>query len=468
MSWKRLSLIPRSLAGQLIGLMLAAVVVSQVFTLWLFTDERRGALLELAGGRVVSRTAALVELLDDTPSELHEQIRRAASSPVSYFWISSRPALSKSGTSRTDLRIRRALAETIGEDRAVRTQIGRNVEVPRYRHARPRTETAKQKSATRLVPLVVAMSVQLDNGRWLNMASSLDMQPSSLPRLFVSISLMAVAVILIVGFTVRRLTKPLSNLADAADQLGRGADGLSVEEAGPQEVRSAIHAFNVMQERLTRYVQDRTRMLAAISHDLRTPITSLRIRAEFIEDEENRNRIIMTLDEMQRMVEATLSLARDEARREEQNRVDLGEFLDAIVADYQDMNQPVRLKSGPDQGVERMVVDCRPIAMKRALRNLIDNAVRYGNEAEIEYLAGENSVEITISDSGPGIPSERLDEVFEPFLRLEDSRSGETGGIGLGLAIARSNIHAHGGTLTLQNMQEGGLKATVTLPREAV
>ncbi|WP_136658896.1 ATP-binding protein [Nitratireductor sp. XY-223] len=467
MNWKRLSLLPRSLGGQLIGLILIAVVVSQVFTLWLFTDERRGALLELAGGRVVSRTAALVDLLDDTPSELHEQIRRAASSPVSYYWISDRPALSKSGTSRTDLRIRRAIAEEIGEERAVRTQVGRNIEVPRYRHVRQRADRSKQKAATRLVPLVVAMSVQLDNGRWLNMAASLDMQRSSLARLFVSIALMAVAVIVIVGFTVRRLTRPLSNLAEAADQLGRGAEGLSVEEAGPQEVRSAIHAFNVMQERLTRYVQDRTRMLAAISHDLRTPITSLRIRAEFIEDEENRNRIILTLDEMQRMVEATLAFARDEARREEQSRVDLGEFLDAIVTDYQDMDQPVRLEAGPGEGAARIVIACRPIAMKRALRNLIDNAVRYGNEAAIGYTADDGFVSITISDNGPGIPDGQLDEVFEPFLRLEDSRSEETGGIGLGLAIARSNIHAHGGTLKLENRDEGGLRATVTLPREA-
>ncbi|MDA4844249.1 ATP-binding protein [Hoeflea poritis] len=468
MSWKHLSLLPRSLAGQLIGLILVAVVVSQIFTLWLFTDERRGALLELAGGRVVSRTAALVELLDDTPPELHEQIRRAASSPVSYFWISNRPALSKSGTSRTDLRIQQALAEEIGTDRAVRTQVGRNVEVPRYRHARQRADQAKKKPATRLVPLVVAMSVQLDNGRWLNMASSLDMQPNSLPRLFVSIALMGAAVIVIVAFTVRRLTKPLSNLAEAADQLGRGAEGLSVKEAGPHEVRSAIHAFNVMQERLMRYVQDRTRMLAAISHDLRTPITSLRIRAEFIEDEENRNRIIMTLDEMQRMVEATLALARDEARREEQSRVDLGEFLDAIVADYQDMDQPVRLEDGPGQGAHRVVVACRPIAMKRALRNLIDNAVRYGKEASIGYAADPKNVTITISDNGPGIPGDQLEEVFEPFLRLEDSRSEETGGIGLGLAIARSNIQAHGGTLKLENRKAGGLSAKVVLPRETV
>ncbi|MEX3008466.1 ATP-binding protein [Hoeflea sp. TYP-13] len=468
MSWDRIKLVPRSLAGQLIALILAAIVVSQAFTLWLFTDERRLALLELAGGRVVSRTAALVELLDDTPVALHDQIRQAASSPLAYYWISNNPALAKSGTGPTVLRIRQSLVDEIGSQRDIRTQIGKNIAVPRYHRARKiDSDRKKKKAATRLVPIVVAMSVQLDSGRWLNMAASLNTQPGSLQRVFVSSGVIAIAVTLIIVFTVRRLTRPLRNLAEAADQLGRGAEGLNVAEAGPHEIRSAINAFNVMQERLTRYVQDRTRMLAAISHDLRTPITSLRIRAEFIEDEENRNRIIATLDEMQRMVEATLAFARDEANREEQSRVDLGEFLDAIVTDYQDMGQPVSLETAKASESGRTIAVCRPIAMKRALRNLIDNAVRYGGEAVIGYSADDKNISITISDNGPGIPEEQLDEVFEPFLRLEGSRSEETGGIGLGLAIARSNIHAHGGTLILENRKTGGLTATVILPGEA-
>ncbi|MEM6462163.1 MAG: ATP-binding protein [Pseudomonadota bacterium] len=474
--WNRV--LPSSLAGQLVGLILVAIVATQLFSLWLFTDERRLAMLELAGGRVVARTAALVELLDDTPVELHDQIRRAASSPLTYYWISDRPALSRSGSGATVQRIRRALIEEIGTQRQIRTQIGRNVELPRRSRHRnhisgARVSGANDSSArnrarpTRVIPLVVAMSVQLNSGRWLNMSASLNMQRGSLERVLVSVGLMAVATILIIVFTVRRLTRPLRNLAKAADQLGRGGEGSQVIEAGPREIRSAINAFNIMQERLTRYVQDRTSMLAAISHDLRTPITSLRIRAEFVDDEENRNRISATLDEMQRMVEATLAFARDEANREPQSRVDLGEFLDAIVTDYQDMGKPVRLDATPAQDGERTIVSFRPIAVKRALRNLIDNAVRYGNEAAIACSVDGDLVSITISDGGPGIPEERLEEVFEPFLRLEASRSEKTGGIGLGLAIARSNIHAHGGTLTLKNRQEGGLMAIVQLPRAA-
>lgn len=467
MTWRELTFVPRSLAGQLIALILAAIVVSQLFTLWLFTDERRAALLELAGGTVVSRTAALVELLDETPPQLHDQIRNAASSPLLYYWISAGPALEETGSSAVDLRIRHNLQRELGEDRTIRSKVGRNISVPHYhrpgRNVRQRDFNQQRTDKRRNIPLIVAMSVQLDSGRWLNMAARVYFQRTSLIRTFITVGIMAIAVTVIIALSIRRLTRPLKDLAQAADQLGRGDDAERVTEAGPPEVRGAIRAFNVMQERLTRFIRDRTAMLAAISHDLRTPITSLRIRAEFIEDEENRSRVIQSLDEMQRMVEATLAFAKDEANREESSRVDLAEFLDAIVTDYQDMKQPVTLEGEPPS--ERLVFAFRPIAMRRALRNLIDNAVRYGGEARVGFTAGTDSVTITIRDRGPGIPEEQLERVFEPFLRLESSRSEETGGIGLGLAIARSNIHAHGGTLTLANAVGGGLVVSVILPK---
>ncbi len=475
---RRFGLWPPSLAAQLISLTLAAIIISQAFALWLFTDERRLALMELAAGTVVSRTAALVELLDESPPQLHEQIRNAASSPLLYYWISNEPLLQKSGDERVNERILRNLQRQLGSTRQIRTDAGRDMEIPGYNPHRDRREKREDRKDraepgelnarpppprySRNVPLVFAMSIQLDDGNWLNMAADLSMPRGSLLRTMLAAGLMAVGVILVIAFTVRRLTKPLRRLAEAADALGRGDDPQELKEAGPPEVRSAIHAFNVMQERLTRFIADRTAMLAAISHDLRTPITSLRIRAEFIDDEENRDKMIATLDEMQRMVEATLSFARDEAQRETLGRVNLSEFLDAIVADYQDMGQPVSLRVPED--VPRTIVSCRPIAIRRALRNLIDNAVRYGKEAQVAFAPRPDGVEITVTDSGPGIPEERLNDIFEPFVRLETSRSEETGGIGLGLAIARSSVQAHGGALTLANNEGGGLTAKIMLP----
>jgi len=200
-------------------------------------------------------------------------------------------------------------------------------------------------------------------------------------------------------------------------------------------------------------------MLAAISHDLRTPITSLRLRAEFIDDDENREKMIEVLEEMAAMTEATLRFARDEAHAEKAENADLGAILEALAGDQQDLGHECSVDVE-----EKIVLSCRPVALKRALRNLIENAIRYGDSVSITAARMANEVAIRISDKGPGIPEDRLKDVFEPFVRLEESRNEETGGIGLGLAITRSIIHAHGGTITLKNRPERGLEAEVRLP----
>ncbi|WP_430512990.1 ATP-binding protein [Pannonibacter phragmitetus] len=304
----------------------------------------------------------------------------------------------------------------------------------------------------------------LADGQWLNVLTShRPPPPGAFYTLVLQMGLMALAIIAIVAFTIRQVSRPLRQLADAADRLGRGEDVPPVPEAGPRELRSTISAFNAMHDRLSRFVADRTRMLAAISHDLRTPITSLRLRAEFIDDDENREKMIATLDEMAAMTEATLAFARDEAVSEPREAVDLIAVLESLAGDQSDMGHDVRLvKTGTDAAP--VTLPCRPMALKRALRNLIENAVRYGGAARISVEKDKSEVFIRVEDDGPGIPEDRMGDVFEPFVRLETSRSGETGGIGLGLAIARSLIHAHGGTVTLINRPEGGLTATVTLP----
>jgi signal transduction histidine kinase len=214
-----------------------------------------------------------------------------------------------------------------------------------------------------------------------------------------------------------------------------------------------------MRGRLQRFVQDRTRMLAAISHDLRTPITTLRLRAEFIDSEETRAKILETLEEMQRMTEATLAFAREEAATEETRRVDLAALVDSVCADLADLGQDVTF-SGP----ERLTYDCRPLSLKRALRNLIENAVAYGERARVALVASEDALCVVIDDDGPGIPEADFERVFQPFVRLEESRSRETGGIGLGMAIARSIVRAHGGEIELANRPAGGLRVTIRLP----
>jgi signal transduction histidine kinase len=272
---------------------------------------------------------------------------------------------------------------------------------------------------------------------------------------------MAVALSVIVIFMVRRLTRPMARLAVAAERLGRGEAVPPVPEWGPADVREATRAFNRMHARLQRFVQDRTRMLAAISHDLRTPITSLRLRAEFIEDVEIRQKILETLDDMQRMAEATLAFAREEAAREDTRVVDLSALVDSVCADLSDMGQDVTFAGAP-----RSRYLGRPSSLKRALSNLIENAVSYGQRARVTLEGGDDEWRIVIDDDGPGIAEADIERVFAPFVRLEESRNLETGGVGLGMAISRSIVRGHGGDITLANRQGGGLRVTVRLPKD--
>ena len=202
-------------------------------------------------------------------------------------------------------------------------------------------------------------------------------------------------------------------------------------------------------------------MLGAISHDLRTQLTLLRLRAENVDQPDERDRMLKTIDEMDDMLTATLSFARDEATSEISKRIDIGAFVSSIADDMADAGLAV--ETGPiEPGV---VVECKPLALRRALTNLIDNAVKYGGKATVAMRATATQVEITVDDEGPGIPEDQLGRVMQPFVRLEESRNRDTGGIGLGLAIAASIAEAHGGKLTLSNRREGGLRAAIVLPR---
>jgi signal transduction histidine kinase len=200
-------------------------------------------------------------------------------------------------------------------------------------------------------------------------------------------------------------------------------------------------------------------MLAAISHDLRTPLTSLRLRAEFVTDEETREKLLGTIEEMQAMTEATLVFAREEATGEPTRTVDLAALLESLCADLADLGWSVSFAEA-----EPMAYRCRADALRRALRNLIENAVRYGGQARVALGASADGIEITIDDDGPGIPPQDLERVFQPFVRLELSRNRSTGGVGLGLAIARGIIRAHGGDILLANRPHG-LRALLRLPR---
>ncbi len=270
---------------------------------------------------------------------------------------------------------------------------------------------------------------------------------------------LAFAVLSVTFLLVRRTAAPVGQFALAADRFGTDVNAPPLPENGSPEVRRAIRAFNRMQERLRRYVDDRTMMMAAISHDLRTALTRLKLRAEFIDDNEQRARAVNDLDEMQQMIESTLAFARDEAVQELRSRVDLAALLQSLCADYSDAGRNVRY-----QGPDRAVFEGRPVALRRAFANLIDNAVRYGDEALVTLTTENGACVVRVEDRGPGIPVALRERVFAPFYRIEGSRSRETGGMGLGLAVVRSVVRGHGGDISLGDRDGGGLIVRVVLP----
>lgn len=261
------------------------------------------------------------------------------------------------------------------------------------------------------------------------------------------------------------IVRPLRRLARAADSFGRDLPGTPpLPETGPREVREAAQAFNRMQCRIRDFVDERARTLAAVSHDLRTPLTRMRLRVEQLDDA-RRAPLQKDMDELQQLMDTTIDLARD-STGEDFAPVDVAALLESLVEDRQDMGQNVTLKeAGALDGVAPLLA--RPLSVKRCLGNLLDNAVRYGGRAEVSVRDGRDKLVITICDAGPGIPEAALARVFEPFYRLEPSRNRSTGGSGLGLAIARSMVRQHGGDIELSNRPEGGLCARVTFPRSS-
>ena len=302
--------------------------------------------------------------------------------------------------------------------------------------------------------------IQLPDGSWVDFASTLDESHGADHGVVFSTTAMAIGIVLISIVLVRGFTASLRRMAAAADRIGRDVGGPPLAETGPREVRDAARAFNEMQSRIRRLIEDRTQTLAAISHDLKTPITRLRLRAEFVELDDERAKMIRDLDEMEIMIGQALSFLRGDGRDEDLKLVDLTAMLDAIAADLADAGHPIGLTASG-----QAIVRCKPLALKRALINLIDNALKYGDAARVHLSEAAAAFIVTIDDDGPGIPAEDREVVFNPFYRRETSRSRETGGAGLGLTIARTVVRALGGEVALKEGRSGGLKVEVTIPK---
>ena len=273
------------------------------------------------------------------------------------------------------------------------------------------------------------------------------------------IGLFAVSIAFLAYLVARMTARPFKQLAQAAQDLGQDINRAPLDLIGATEIRQASAAFNAMQARIRQYIFQRTQMLAAITHDLQTPLTRMRLRLEKVSDAELKERLIGDLSAMQEMVREGLVLARSMDTTETMQMLDVDSLLDSVCADAVDAGQQVTLA-----GKASMAVLGRPLDMRRCLGNLIDNAVKYGHEAYVCVDRLNGIARIRVRDKGPGIPRSEMGRVFDPFYRIETSRSRESGGTGLGLTIARNITEQHGGSITLANHPEGGLEVTLMLP----
>jgi signal transduction histidine kinase len=270
----------------------------------------------------------------------------------------------------------------------------------------------------------------------------------------------AVSVTLLGLWAARALTAPLSSFARAAESFSLNGAAAPLPERGPEEIRSVAKALNRMRERITTLIDDRTRMLAAISHDLRTPITRMRLRSEFIEDEVHRGRMLHDLDQMRSMLESVLSFLRNDRKLESMTLVDIASSLQLVADQFADIGHKVAY-----EGPEHAMATGRPDDLHRSITNLVENAVRFGTETTIRLTMSPDTVTIEVEDDGPGICDARKDVMLEPFVRGDDARNmDEAAGFGLGLSIARATVLAHGGELSLNDRQPHGLIARIELP----
>lgn len=451
-----MKLAPRSLAGQLALLLLLALVIAQGIAIGLFAIERSEAVRHAHRDHVVARAGTVARLLREMPPALYDAILAAASNGEARFTLTRVPLIGGTGTDDRAALIARDLSSALGVGREQVKMASLRSEFLHDDDHAANYDDDHDHGHQDSQPHWFAASAAMQGGHWLNVAVG---PPPAVPPWGWTFLLSALAVAAVAVLMGRRIAKPMRSLAAAAGRLGRGEEVGDLPEAGPLEIRSTVGAFNLMRGRLDRYVRDRTAMLAAILHDLRTPITSLRLQAELVEDGELRTKILAVLDEMQRMTEDTLAFIREDMRQEATRTVDLHALVDSVAADLADLGHDLAV-ADPGQ----VLVACRPVALHHALCNLLENAGVHGLRATARIAREDGNLHVVIEDEGPGILKANLERVFEPFARLDESRSSDTGGAGLGLAIARTIIRAHGGSIRLENRAGGGLRATVALP----
>lgn len=457
--------LPRTLFGRLMLVLASGLVLAQLASIAINLQERDSLVARSTGLRLAQRIADVVKVLDALPPPEREHVAAVLSVPPLVLRLDRTPAdVPDIGEDRAHAAMFSAvLRAAIGEGHAVRVSMGTPPGVPvgaglAFGPGMPMMGAGPGRFGAQ--GAWIFTQVRLHDGSWVTFDTRVPESSLGIPwRLLSTLGVLLAGVLLVSWIAVRLVTRPLQLLSTAADELGRDLHRPPLPETGPAEVSRAAHAFNTMQQRLVNMIEERIRVLTAMSHDLKTPITRMRLRAELLDDAAARAKFEGDLIEMEAMVTQALEFLRGLNAREPEEPVDVMALAERVRADNAAMGRQVTVG-----GAAKRRLTAAPGLLRRCVANLVDNAVLYGGRADITVAETPAALQIRIRDAGPGIPEGELERVFEPFYRLEGSRNRATGGTGLGLAIARNIARAQGGDVRLRNLAGAGLEASIELP----
>lgn len=465
-------ILPKSLFGRLVVVLLTGLVIAQFLSAYLLLHDRGQTLYQAIQESMITRTSAIARLLNTTTADARESLLPLFSSPELSISLSENPFEMSAMDDDSQIAatfLTTKLVESLPAGTKIHVSIDGSMMFPRRQQMHHRRMMQggfgpppwARNIGPHAMARFVLIQIELSDKSWVIFERGIPENTFIWPiKILIVLGILLLSVVLISLFAVKIITNPLQKLRQAAEGLGKNIQQKPLEESGPQEVKETAIAFNLMQQRLKSYIEDKAQILAAVSHDLKTPLTRLRLRSDLLDDEELKDKMQNDLNDMEKMVSTTLEFMRGSESKEEIQQIDMVALLESIQDDFNDTGKTVKFKSEQIDSFSG-----KPLALKRCIINLVENGIRYGEKVDIHLKDNNDGITIMICDHGPGIPEELHEKVFSPFYRLENSRAQHTGGTGLGLGIARNIARAHGGDITLSNKETAGLCALLKLPR---
>lgn len=464
-------LLPQSLFGQLVLILLTGLVLAQILSAMIMLTDRGNVVNQAIRENMIVRTTGITRLLNSIPSQNRDRLIPLLTSPELRISLSSQAYTIEKMETNSNVAaqwVKQQLEDNLPPNTMVKVSLdGNMMQSFQPNHFSSHHERHMRQMMGSIIHQAHAMAryfhiqIQLGDGTWLLFERGIPKTSFYWPKqLFIVLAILLVSVLFLALIAVRLVTNPLKQLKHAAEGLGKNIQQSPMNETGPSEIAETARVFNKMQQRLQNYIEDKTNILSAVSHDLKTPLTRMKLRTELMDDNELKEKTLNDLNDMETMVCATLDFMRGIETKEVNQSIDLMALIESIQDDIEIVGKKVVL-----QGEIKQPYEGKPLSLKRCINNLLENAIRYGGEAKISLTDTIDNITILICDKGPGIPESEIEKVFEPFYRLDTSRSQNSGGTGLGLGIARNIARAHGGELSLFNNKEEGLCAQLTLPR---